>query len=99
MPWRMLLASLTEGHLVDLFERRDAFPHLGESRVAQEGHALIPRGALNLRSRPPANDHFADAVGKVQQFRYGAASTETRARALQAAGAFGKLHPGPQIRI
>jgi len=46
--------------------------------------------ALDFGSRPPIHDHFADAVGQIQQFANGGAAMITRARTFQAAGALGK---------
>src|SRR5262245_23537802 len=53
---------LNKGDLVDLPQRRDAGEHLLEGGLAQEGHALLARGLLDLGPRLPLQDHLADAV-------------------------------------
>ena len=37
---------------------------------------------------PPVENHFADALGEIQQFVNGAAAAESRAAAFEASGAF-----------
>ena len=48
-------------------QRRLAREHLGQRRLAQEGHALFLGRALDLRPRLALQDHLADAVRHVQQ--------------------------------
>src|SRR5260370_39462712 len=79
----MLLPSLNESHLVDLFERGQALANFGQGGVSQKRHPFIPRDTLDLRRRPAADDHLADMVGQVQQLGDGATSAEARAGALQ----------------
>ena len=70
--------------------------HFGQGRIAQEGHALVARGALDFRGRPAADDHFANRIGKIQQLGDGRASAEARAGTFQASRAFGELHSRPR---
>ena len=84
---------LKEGHLVDLAQRRDARRELSQARIAQERHAFFPRRALDFRSRPAVDDHFANAVGKVEQLGDRGASAIAAAGAFQAPGAFVEREP------
>src|SRR6267378_2029123 len=95
----MLLPSVNERHLVDFFERCDPLAYFGQGGVPQKRHSFVPRDALDLRSRPAADDHLAYMVGQIQQFGNGAAAMEARAGALQTAHSFDKIDVAPNIRI
>src|SRR4030088_1962127 len=58
---------LNESHLVDLFECRNACADFCQAALAQRDHALFARNTLDLRGGPAIHNHFADAVGQVQQ--------------------------------
>src|SRR5258708_34865803 len=95
----MLLPSLNECHLVDLFEGRRAFANFGQRGISQKRHPFLTRNPLDLRCRPAANDHLTDVVGQSEEFRNGAAATEAGARALQTSDSFYKQDLAPHIRI
>src|SRR5258708_28760194 len=95
----MLLPSLNEGHLVDLFERGQALANFGKGGVPQKRHPFIPRDTLDLRRRPAADDHLADMVGQVEQLGDGATPAEARAGALQTADALDKFDLAPDRRV
>src|SRR5215471_15176578 len=99
MPCRMLSPLLNECHLVDFFEGCDAVAYFCQCGVSQERHALVTCGALDLRSRPAADDHFTDPIGEDQQLRNGAAAPKSRAGALDASCALDELHLAPLDRI
>src|SRR5262249_12639262 len=52
----------------------------------------------DLRGRTPVQNHFPDALGKVQQFVDGAASAESGAAAFKASLTFVKSDRGPVYR-
>src|SRR5437868_2303051 len=85
---RIVAILLNESHLIDFFQRCDAIANFSETAFAQRDHAFFTGGTLDFRSRPTIYNHFADAVGQVQQFADGGASVETRAGAFQASSAF-----------
>src|SRR4029450_6059553 len=70
---------LHEGDLVDLTQRRDAREHLLERRVAQERHAFLARGLLDLGRGAALEDQLADAVRHVEQLRDRGAAVEAGA--------------------
>src|ERR1700747_1388867 len=55
-----------------------------ERRFAKEDHSFVLRRLLDLRRRAPVENHRADAVRKVEQFRDRGAAVEAGAVALQA---------------
>src|ERR1035441_4333634 len=79
---------LDERDLVDFPQGGDSQAHLFHRRIAQEGHAVFLGGALDLRGGAAVQDHFADAVGEVQQLVNRRTAAEAGAAALEAAGAF-----------
>src|SRR5271157_5903116 len=95
MPWRNAVALLNESHLVDFLHGGNAGANLGQTAFAQGDHALFASDALNFRSGPPIDDHFADTVGQIEQFADGRAAMMASARTFQAAGALGKRDVGP----
>src|SRR5690242_757617 len=99
MPVRNVPRSVNEGHLVNFPQRGDARANFGEAAFAQRGHAFFPGDALDLRGGPAVDDHFADAVGQIQEFANGGASVEAAAGALEASGALAEHYVGPMGRI
>src|SRR5665213_132473 len=97
IPCRML-SLLNKSHLVDFFQCGNTLAHFGQRGVPQKHHALLASGALDLGGGTPADNHFANAVGQVQQFGNGATSAKSGSRTFQAAGAFDKFHRGPFLR-
>src|SRR6266436_2689615 len=95
----MLLPLVNERYLVDFLERRDPFAYFCQGGVPQKRHSFVPRDALDLRSRPPADNHLAYMVGQIQQFGNGAAAMEARAGALQTADSFDKFDLAPNLRV
>ena len=65
---------LKERHLIDLAQRRDPRADLAQARIAEEGHALFPGHALDLRSRAAVDNHLADAVGEIEKLADGSRS-------------------------
>src|SRR3974390_1368095 len=90
---------LNERHLVDFAQRRDPRAYLPQAGIAQEGHAALPGRALDFRSRPPIDDHFPDAIGKIEKLSHSRAPAVAAAGALQAARAFGELERAPLGRV
>src|SRR5258708_24792533 len=96
--WRSVAMLLNEGHLVDFFQRRDARADFRQAALAQRDHAFLAGDALDLRGGPAIHNHFADAVGKVQELADGRAAVKSSAGTFQAASAFNQRdsrpHPG-----
>src|SRR6266851_3672499 len=99
MPCWNAAVLFNESHLVNFFYAGDARANLGQPAFAQSDHALFASDALDLRSRAAIHDHFADAVGQVEQLANGGAAMITGARAFQAPGALGKRDVPPDNRI
>src|SRR5712692_7181927 len=99
MPCWYAAVLLNESHLVNFFYRGDARANFCQPAFAQSDHAFFASDALDLRSRPAIHDHFADAVGQVEQFANCRAAVITGARAFQAPGALGKRDVPPHSRI
>src|ERR1035441_7577097 len=68
--------TFDERHLIDLAQGGDTEAQFLHCRFAQEGHTLFARRPLDLRRRPPVQNHFADLVREVQQFVDGRTSAE-----------------------
>src|SRR5215813_3781908 len=81
----VIAASLNERHLVDLPERRGPREDLLERGVAEEGHALLARGLLDLRRRAALEDHLADPIGHVEELGHRGPAEEAGLAALRAA--------------
>src|ERR1700726_4821095 len=58
---------LNESHLVNFLERGYAIANLCEAALAQGNHAFLARDAFDFRRGPAIHNHFADAIGQVQQ--------------------------------
>src|SRR6266849_6538688 len=97
--WRSVAMLLNEGHLIDFLQRRDAGADFGQAAFAQRDHAFFAGNALDLRGGPAIHNHFADAVGEVQQLADGRAAVESGAGALQASGALDQRDGRPHRRI
>src|SRR6266545_3389021 len=85
-----VMSGLDERHFVDFPQRGDALADLLHSRFAQERHAFFAGQALDFGSGALVQNHFADAVGQVEQLMDGGAAAEPGAAALKAPGAFHK---------
>src|SRR5216684_127995 len=96
--WRRVAMLLNESHLVDFFQCRDAGADFGQAALAQRDHAFFAGDALDLRGRAAIHNHFANAVGEVQQLADGRAAVESGAGTFQASGAldqrYGRPHRG-----
>src|ERR1700730_9262950 len=90
---------LNESHLIDFFQSRNACADLCQAALAQRDHALFARGALDLRGGTAIHNHFADAIGKVQQFTDSRAAVESGTATFQAAGTFDQRDGRPDRRI
>src|SRR5216683_5825947 len=99
MPCRYAEALLNESYLINFLHAGDTRANFGQTALPQSDHALFPRDALDLRSRPAIHNHLADAVGQVQQFANRRSAMIPSARAFQAAGALGKRDVSPDRRI
>ena len=64
----------------------------------RKGHARFLRGALDFRSGPAIDDHFANMIRQVQQFGDCGASVIARARTFQASRAIGERNLRPERR-
>src|SRR5260370_42036585 len=82
--WRSVAMLLNEGHLVDFFQRRDARADFRQAALAHRDHAFLAGDALDLRGGPAIHNHFADAVGRVQELADGRAAVKSRAGPFQA---------------
>src|SRR5690242_3319681 len=90
-PWllcALAFLALDEGDFVDLLQSGRSLLHFEQRRLPQERHALFAGQALDLRSRALIENHFADALGQVEELMDGGAPAETSAAALEAPGAF-----------
>src|ERR1035437_3240098 len=90
---------LNKRNFVDFPQGGDSQAHLFHRRFAQEGHAVFLGGALDLRSRAAVQDHFADAVGEVEQFVNRRPAAEAGAAAFEAAGTFHQRNMAPFIGV
>src|SRR5260370_13650949 len=97
--WRSVAMLLNEGHLVDFFQRRDAGADFRQAALAQRDHAFLAGDALDLRGGPAIHNHFADAVGKVQEFADGRAAVKSSAGTFQATSAFNQGDSRPHRAI
>src|SRR5688500_16854894 len=79
--------SFDERHLVDFAPSRDSLEHLLDGGLAQEPHALIAGGLLDLGCRPPPEDQFANVVAQIQQLADRGAAAVAGAAAFHTAGA------------
>src|SRR2546428_4319157 len=91
--------SFNEGDLVNFFQCRGARTYFLQSRIPQEGHSLFSRRSLDFRRGTPPNDHFPDAIGKVQQFGDCRSAVVSRARTFQTSRPFRKGHRAPDVRV
>src|SRR5712671_6706012 len=89
---------LNKSDLIDLLKSGVALAHLGQAGVPEEGHSFLPRCALDFRSGPTVDNHFADAIGEIQKFGDGGPTVKTGAGTFQAARALGKRNGAPNIR-
>src|SRR5437879_1421252 len=96
---RIVEMLLNESHLVDFFQRSDPIANFGEAAFAQRDHAFLARDTLDFRCRPAVHNHFANAIGQVQQFTDRGAAVESGAGAFQATAAFHQGHVRPCGRI
>src|ERR1035437_9132754 len=90
---------LNKRDLVDFPQGGDSQAHLFDRRFAQEGHAVFLGGTLDLRRGAPVQDHFADAVGEIEQFVNGGAAAVSGAAAFEAAGTFHEGHVAPFVGV
>src|SRR6266852_3603877 len=90
---------LNESHLIDLFQRGDPRTDFCQAALTQCDHAFFARGALDLRGGPAIHNHFADAVGQVQEFADGGAAVESGTSTFQAPCAFHQRDGRPDRRI
>src|SRR5438132_10337166 len=81
---RSLRSLLDERDLVDLPERGRPRKDRLQRRLPQERHALLARRLLDLRGRPPLEDHLPDPVRHVEQLRHRRPAPEPRPAALLA---------------
>src|SRR5439155_25138068 len=86
-------------HLVNVFQRGEAFANLGQPAFAQCGHAFLAGYAFNFWSWAALHDHVPDAVCQIEQFANRGAAVITSPRALQASSAFGKRDVAPYSGI
>src|SRR6267154_2395677 len=92
---RMVEMLLNESHLVDFLQGSNPVANLGEAAFAQGDHAFFASDALDLRGGPAVDDHFADAVGQVEQLADGGAAVEAGTGAFEATAALNQSYPGP----
>src|SRR6202030_4334532 len=83
-----LIFLLDKGDLVDFTKGGTPFHDLLQRGLSQEGHSFFFRRFLDLRGRPPIEDHPANPIGQIEKFRDRRAAVEAGAVALQAAFAF-----------
>src|SRR6266404_5289523 len=84
---RMVEMLLNESHLVDFIQGSDPVANFCEAALAQSDHAFFAGDALDLRSWAAIDDHFADAVGQVEQLADSGAAVEPGTGAFEAAAA------------
>src|SRR5580698_7348268 len=90
---------LKECHLIDFANGGQAGAYFIKPRAAQEDHSFFLARALDFRRGPPRDDHFADAIGKIEQLADRSTPAIPGAAALEAAGTFVKRNAVPFIRI
>src|SRR6202044_445759 len=66
-----------------------------QAGIAQEGHALFFRDALDFRCRAAIDNHLANVIGEIEQLGDGGASAIAAAGTFQAARAFVERNFGP----
>src|SRR5579871_100701 len=95
MPLRCATVLLNESHLVDFAQCGQALLNFVQTAFAQRNHAFVAGDALDFRSRPAIDNHFADAVGQIEQFANCGAAMIAGARTFETARAFGerRVHP------
>src|SRR5437868_6526788 len=79
---------LNECNLVNFFKCRRTGEDLRERRFAKRRHSLIKGGALDFGSGPSFGDHFANVVGKVEEFVNRSAAAKSSTIAFQTTLAF-----------
>src|SRR5579885_1974882 len=99
MPWRNVAALLNESHLIDFLDGGNASANLGEAAFAQRDHAFFAGDALDFGGGAAIDNHFADAVGQIEQFADGGAAMVAGAGAFQATGALGEDDVAPGGRV
>src|SRR6266851_4972705 len=97
--WRSVATLLNESHLVDFLQGCNPVTDFGQAAFAQCGHSFFASHALDFRRRPAVHDHFADAVGQVQQCANRSAPVKSRAGAFQTAGALDQRDIAPHQGI
>src|SRR5260370_9047473 len=90
---------LNESRLVDFFHGAYSRANLGQPAIAQSDHAFFASNALDLRSRATIHDHFANAVGQIEQFTNRRAAMIAGAGTFQATSALGKNDVFPYGRV
>src|SRR5690242_5313230 len=88
LSFALSFLAFDEGDFVDLLQSGRSLLHFEQRRLPQERHALFAGQALDLRRRALIENHFADALGQVEELMDGGAPAETSAAALEAPGAF-----------
>src|SRR5215467_8497651 len=99
MPFRNVVVSLNERHLVDFAQGGQARFDFIKAAFAQGNHSLFASRALDFRSWAAVNNHFANTVRKVEEFANRSAPVVARAGAFEAAGAFRQGNIGPLLRL
>src|SRR5579859_1978388 len=99
MPLRNVASSFNESHLVYFAQRSNALLNFIQAAFAQSDHTFVAGDALNFGGGPAVNDHFANAVGEVEQFANGGAAVVPRAGTFQTTGAFGEQGVDPFFRL
>src|SRR4029077_8057056 len=84
-----------ERHLVDFFHAGDDAADLGQPAFTQSGHVFFAGHPPRFRSWAAIYDHFADAIGEIQQFADGGTPVIPGAGAFEASAAFGEGDSGP----
>src|ERR1700733_4121104 len=94
--WLAQLAELVKArHLIDFAECGGAAADFCQAGIAQEGHALFLRDALDFRSRTAIDNHLANVIGEIEQFGDGGAPAIAAAGTFQAARPFVEWNFGP----
>src|SRR5687767_12041262 len=85
LPRFSFLSLFDERDFVDLPQRGLSLLDLQQRRLAKEGHPLLVRGLLDLRSGTAIENHGPNTIGEVEKFRDRGPAVKAGAVALQAA--------------
>src|SRR5580704_7970789 len=87
---RVAITLVNECHLIDFAQCGDAFANFCEATVPQGNHTFFDGCTFDFGGRAAIDNHFAYAVGEIEQFANSGAPVVASARALEASSTFGE---------